>query len=68
MLGCECKPFSDLPPFARTLCVWKGAFLWCGVFWGGWWLGRCCVVYGFFFWCGVYLRHSYTEGCFYVCG
>ena len=38
MLGCECKPFSDLSPFARTLCVWKGAFfvVW-GVFGvGGW--------------------------------
>lgn len=34
MLGCECKPFSDLSPFARALCVWKGAFLWCGVFLG----------------------------------
>ncbi len=38
MLGCECKPFSDLSPFARALCVWKGAFLWCGVLLGvgGW--------------------------------
>ena len=49
MLGCECKPFSDLSPFARTLCVWKGAFLWCGVFWGvGGWDGVVlCMVFSF---------------------
>ena len=48
MLGCECKPFSDLSPFARALCVWKGAFLWCGVFFwggGGWDSVVLCVVF-----------------------
>ena len=51
MLGCECKPFSDLSPFARALCVWKGAFLWCGVFFwgggGGWDSVVLCVVFSF---------------------
>ena len=50
MLGCECKPFSDLSPFVRALCVWKGAFLWCGVFGGGvgGWDGVVlCMVFSF---------------------